>query len=253
LFDDNFCSKALEAAFTQTTLFNVITAYSQTSIPVGKVTKLGDRPMPRAAVIHTTPAVALREALKFNSPVAASNNQLFVSDGKVNVVNLMDTPSNEVIMLSPGEGGLIGSPTQTDYGADFTCLLNPSIVLDNPRRIVGLKMTSVKQMAAVHGKGPISILDIAYLNRDKRKSSDYEENPELRIYDNFKTSLDMDQEYQVIGVRHTGDTRGDEWYTHVTGLNKGGMQPIGFNEEDMISGRGLPALVFNKENNYTGV
>ena len=212
LFDDNFISTALDAGHTATTRFNAITAYSQIPISTGKVTsQLGQKECPRAAVIHCLPTDGIREILGFESSTKAPNNQMYVKGGQVNIVNITDKPDQDVIVISPGAGGLIGTPVQTNYGANFTCLLNPSISLSNPRKLVKLDMTTVKQMRAEVGSGPLSILD-------------------------------LDQELQVIGVRHNGDTRGEEWYTNVTALNRGGMQPIGY---EGVTQRELPQLLSN--------
>ena len=36
----------------------------------------------------------------------------------------------------------------------------------------------------------------------------------------FPTILDKNSEYIVAGVRHIGDTRGNEWYTDVTAVTR---------------------------------
>jgi hypothetical protein len=215
IFDDNYCSTALEAGHTQTTLMNAIMAYSQTKISTsgGKQIELGQIQFPRAAVIFTTPAEAIRNALKFKSVTEAPNYEYFCTKGNIDMVSITDPPDSNMIVISPGSGGLIGTPVQTEYGANFTCLLNPSIKLANPRKFVKIDMSTIKQLKAVHGQ--------------------------------YLSILDQDMELQVIGLKHIGDTRGDDWYTYVTAINKGGKIPAGADES--ISQRNLPEMMLKKE------
>jgi hypothetical protein len=102
--------------------------------------------------------------------------------------------------LSPLEGGLIGTPQQTQDGVNFTMLLNPSVTVFNP--------------------SPMLIkIDNTYIRQT-----------EIRTGSKGVSRLDEDYVYKVIGVNHVGDTRGSEWYTHVTGVSQAmeGMTPVTF-------------------------
>jgi hypothetical protein len=191
LFTENFSSFQLPPQHTQAAAYNLIMSKSQTPIPIGNTpSKLGTKEFPRRGVVHTTPSQATHELLRFYKVDEAANNQMYIVEGKTYVNNIADNTEEKPIIISPANGGLIGTPIQTNFGASFTCLLNPEIRLAWPTKKVKLDMSSVKQLKAVQGHN--------------------------------MSCLDEDQEYQVIGVRHVGDTRGNEWYTYVTGLNKGG-------------------------------
>jgi hypothetical protein len=197
IFDDNFISTAMTEGHTQTTQFNAIMAYSQTPIAQGKTPVLADKRYPRGMVIHSTPDEAIRSTLKFKNTMEPSERQWFGMNGKLEVVDATDESSGDMIVVSPTTG-LVGTPVQTQYGADFQVLLNPSIRLSNPRVMVKIDNSSFKQARITSGV--------------------------------VQSVLDQDQEFQVVGVRHVGDTRGDDWYTYVTGINKAGMQPVGLEE-----------------------
>jgi hypothetical protein len=93
---------------------------------------------------------------------------------------------------------LVGTPTQTEYGLNFRCLLNPQIVLASPPKwvIVDLSRISVVQLKAQYGT------------------------------DKMVPIMPVNGEFQIGGVRHSGDTRGDAWYTDVVGYSLAGRVPL---------------------------
>lgn len=102
--------------------------------------------------------------------------------------------------VSPLEGGLIGVPQQTQDGVNFTMLLNPSVTVFNPSpMLIKIANSYIRQAVMQFGSKGFS-------------------------------RLDEDGVYKVIGVNHVGDTRGSDWYTHVTGVNQSmeGMVPAMF-------------------------
>lgn len=54
----------------------------------------------------------------------------YMDDGKLNLISMDELPDGEIFELSPSSG-LIGTPTQTDYGLSGQCLLNPQIKLNS--------------------------------------------------------------------------------------------------------------------------
>ena len=98
-------------------------------------------------------------------------------------------------MVAP-ETGLIGSPQVTSNGVQFKVLLNPLIKIVNPSMLIYLEPTSVsiKQQLAQIGQ--------------------------------YFTILDNAGYYQVGSLHHIGDTRGNDWYTEVTGINSNGVLPF---------------------------
>jgi hypothetical protein len=80
---------------------------------------------------------------------------------------------------------LVGTPQQTQYGVDFRVLLDPIMKVTSPILQVGLQKKFVRQAPIVYGQlPPVPLLD----------------------------------QYAVVGVRYTGDTRGNAWYADITGV-----------------------------------
>lgn len=113
----------------------------------------------------------------------------YVENGKVNIVKATDLPKNTVIDLSPASG-LIGVPTQTEFGISGRCLLNPRI---QPNTFIHIDNSLIRAREIEQGQ----------------------------IY----RELDKDGLYRVIAVNHVGDTRGNDWYTEFETITQAGVLP----------------------------
>ena len=86
--------------------------------------------------------------------------------------------------------GMIGQPRQTiNDGVEFTCLLNPYIRMN---RLIKLDPQAIQQVAPPVAYG---ILDTTQ-------------------------EIDPKGEYRAVKIVHSGDTRGNNWYTYVTAIPK---------------------------------
>lgn len=97
---------------------------------------------------------------------------------------------------SPSSGipAIIGTPVQTQFGVNATLLLCPFVKVSNPPMGIELQNVVVQQLQKQIG-------NIQSIGVFPLKGS-----------------------YAVIGARYVGDTRGNEWYTYVTGyLGQGYM------------------------------
>jgi len=122
--------------------------------------------------------------------IAISNNGTFYTeDNKVNIIQLTDLPNNEIIELSP-TSGLIGVPTQTEYGVSFKCLINPRIKINS---LVHIDNSLIHDMQTQIGQ--------------------------------VVRSLDNSGIYRIIKINHTGDTRGDDWFTQCESVSQAGLAP----------------------------
>jgi hypothetical protein len=81
---------------------------------------------------------------------------------------------------------LIGSPQQTDLGASFRVLGDPRLQIRLPLMQVKLDQAVIRQQALQIGQ--------------------------------FASILNQDGVYLVAGVSHTGDSRGNQWYSEVVGV-----------------------------------
>lgn len=119
--------------------------------------------------------------------LAQSNTATYyLEDGKVNVITAQDYPPNEIVDLAP-ESGLIGTPQQTDFGVNFKCLLNPRLKINS---LVRINNSLIQAQTFQFGQIP--------------------------------RSLDGAGIYRIIGMRHNGDTRGDNWYTECECVSQAG-------------------------------
>lgn len=88
---------------------------------------------------------------------------------------------------------LIGSPQQTQTGVEFRVLLDPRLIATTPQMLVKLDNTIIRQLEVLmNSQGGVSAPPYA---------------------------LNQDSQYLVIGVTHLGDTRGNEWWSVVTGAS----------------------------------
>jgi len=194
LFDNNFTAFALKKEYTQETLVNEVALRSQTPIPIGgKSPQLNKIPYSRGTVAFGNPAKLLREITRWQGAYECGNTQMYFKDQQLYIVKLTDTMKPNPVTISPEKGGLLGTPQQTDYGVSFRCLLNPTLMLSFPPMGVKLDMVVVQQ----------------------RKVEQMQ----------LLGTLDLTGVHRIIGVRHTGDTRGDPWYTDVTTVSAGGAIP----------------------------
>ena len=114
----------------------------------------------------------------------------FMDGGKLNLYTLLDVAEDEALEVDPYTG-LIGMPQQTVDGLNFRLLLNPAIKL----------MTRVKLSRS-------ELNEVVLMPKQKQRR------------------LDDEWIYQAIEVTHTGDTRGNDWYTDVVGISRYGKDSM---------------------------
>lgn len=87
--------------------------------------------------------------------------------------------------------GMINLPQQTTYGMTVQMLLNPSV---GPGTLLRVNNKSIQRGQFVASRG--GAVD-----------------PNLYLNQSLNADDNADGAYKVLGVDHTGDTRGNEWYT----------------------------------------
>ena len=130
----------------------------------------------------------------------SQNATYYMDDGKVNIVRANDLPKDTIVELSP-KSGLIGTPTQVEYGISFKSLLNPRLKLNT----------------FVH-------IDNS-LVREKQYMPNFVNPQAAQGTAQIIRSLDNDGIYRIIRVTHSGDTRGDAWYTECETISQVGLIP----------------------------
>lgn len=110
-----------------------------------------------------------------------------VQNGVLIVTKNTGVRAGTAISLGP-DTGLIGVPETTDSGVEARCLLNPQIR-------IGVQVSIASNL----------INETTQLNRFR---------PTLAPI----ATLANNSLYRVLAIEHTGDTRGQEWYTDIIGL-----------------------------------
>lgn len=137
----------------------------------------------------------------FMSELADRQNcEWFIEDGKVNVVPKTGVMPNLAAPILSSSSGIIGVPTLDINGISLRCLLNPKI----------------RTGGAVH----INNADIAQLSFNTQQA------PDRPVFLNQVGDVlpSLQGQSQGIGVykahcvTHSGDTRGQEWYTSMIGV-----------------------------------
>lgn len=158
----------------------------------------------RPKVYFDNPMIYLRKWAQQNGTLPSVIDREIILDKPQSAVTT--TVQESAIVLSPDEGGLVGTPQQTQDGVNFTCLLNPLISIFFPPMIIKIDNSKIRQAALQYNNAGFA-------------------------------RLDSDGMYRVIGVTHIGDTRGNEWYSNVVGANQDmeGLRPAMFEtEQDII-------------------
>lgn len=177
----NFIAKTLNKGVNQRQILDAVCEKSKTKIPTNSITHgLSGQKLPRGKVIFGEPK-------DYISDIARGNGASYwVNDGKLNMIKLADAAKDEAIVQTPTTG-LVGIPTQTQYGANFKLLLNPAVQMWS---LVQLKNSEIAEAQVTPGQAQMP--------------------------------LDEEWIYQVIELTHTGDTMGNDWYTSCTAVSRYG-------------------------------
>ena len=128
-------------------------------------------------------------AKKYLRQVAKSENAtLYLDNGKVNIIKAPDFNKDEIVEINP-TSGLIGIPTQLNYGVTGKCLLNPRIKLNT----------------------------LIHISNDLVKAQQASQKAQY--------TLDNDGIYRVTQITYSGDTRGTEWYCEFETVSQAGKVP----------------------------
>lgn len=145
-------------------------------------------PKPRGKVLWGMARVALL------TNVESQGASYSIQGGKLQVLPLDGYLPDQAVRLT-SKSGLVGIPEQTDNGVRCRCLLNPKVLVGGR---VQIDNASINQTQSGPGtpefdrRGPGSLV--------------------------FRARTAEDGLYRVYIAEHSGDTRGNEWFTDITGL-----------------------------------
>lgn len=197
IYNNNVSSFTAAAGLTQQQQIYNVCQQAKSTITVGTITEdLNSAALPRGKVFFGEPK-------KYLKAIAADNNaQFYVSADSVNITKFTDTATQTLTVSPPTADNvatntdaiLIGYPQQIPYGINCTILLNPRIKMLNPPMQIQINQATIREQLKQIGQVP--------------------------------TLLEQDGLYKVAKLTHHGDTRGNEWYTDITGIITQGMIPF---------------------------
>lgn len=179
---NNLISRTFDKDYTQADIVAEMLADSSTQIPQGYISEyLSQKKLARGKVVFGDVKEYLKEITEDNNTVGT------MYDGKFHVYSYLDPITTPPYIIGPYPGSLIGVPQQIPMGVAFKCLLNPDIKIIPPMK-VKLDTKLIIQMLQRQGE--------------------------------LITPLDRGGTYRVFKVVHIGDTRGNDWYTEIIGVNQ---------------------------------
>ena len=132
-----------------------------------------------------------------------------IQNGKIILVPLDSYLPGEVVEINSATG-MIGIPEQTDQGLQVRCLINPKLYIGGQIHVNNEDVNQIMQA----GKNPLPVGQVPY---DQWAGL------------TLPADITRDGFYMAYVIEHTGDTRGNEWYSDIIGLamsGKGGkVQP----------------------------
>jgi hypothetical protein len=205
LTTQNFLNATVPSLSTQFTQARFIAQSSLVEIPIqptlveplldSDIPGRGATQLPRGKSYFGTPHTYLKALADQNSLLSWFDNKGW------NLASLQKAVGDVVATYAPlPQGGgppevvdgvtltLIGQPKQTQFGVEFRVLLDPRVQVVSPLCQVGLQMQFIRQ-APIEYPIPSGGVPVPLVSQ-----------------------------YIVVGVSFSGDTRGNEWYTDITGI-----------------------------------
>lgn len=198
LTTQNFINNTLPALSTQ---FSQAQFIAQKSItPIGMNSSqvqavLGATQLPRGKSYFGNPHHYLTHLADQSNAVSWFNSHSWNTDSLQNPVG---TLAATYAPVEPGGGpparvngvtlSLIGTPQQTQYGVNFRVLLDPNVQIAPPLPQVAIAKQFIRQAPIAYGTNLPPV------------------------------PLNAQDQYVVVGVRFWGDTRGNPWYSDITGI-----------------------------------
>jgi hypothetical protein len=177
----------------------------------GYTSKLQGPTLPRGRVLYGM----TRDCLRDLGEETATN--WTIRDGKLEMVARDGYLPDEAVVLT-ADTGMVGLPVQTVDGIMVRCLLNPLL---KPGGRVRLNNASI-QLARLP-IGPSEANARFNVNFPPLSGA---ENEEPRHFGPASPAADQDGFYRILAVDHSGDTRGNAWYSEFACINQALSAPV---------------------------
>lgn len=164
-------------------------------VGVGYLPDVEGPTLPRGKVLYGMS----RDELRAQSSAAGLTYS--IQNGKLVFLPLNGFKPGEAVVLN-AQTGMIGWPEQTDAGIRVKCLINPQLEIGAKLQLDNKSILQALQNPSLQGQ-----LDFANLQAS--------------------VSLNDDGLYRIYVIEHTGDTRGNDWYSDIVCLSVDGTVPMG--------------------------
>lgn len=182
-------NKTLAAGWTQKDIPKAVAEGGDIEVGDVKFTSIMN-PAPRGKVLYGM------SRLQMQTLARSTQTAWSIQDGKITVLPITAYREGEAVVINSATG-MIGLPQQTEEGIAVRCLLNPKIKIGTA---IQLDNESI-QTATIPN-------DAAFLSLPKDK---LDKTP-------FYPPLSDDGFYKALVAEHTGDTRGNDYFTDIISL-----------------------------------
>lgn len=180
-----FVNYNIKRGQTQRDVANILATKASNPVKLGSISdSFSESKLTRGKVVFGQGRDYLNQMAK------GQNATFFMDNGKINLVKMSDVPDGEIISLTY-DSGLVGTPTQTEYGMELKCLLNPQLKCNILVRV------------------------------DKQGIVERQFQPGSIQYN----EIDSEGIYRIIEISYTGDTRGQDWYCEINTIIQSGAYP----------------------------
>lgn len=191
----NFGTMAASVAAGTTKNEIIAKIAEQMGLPLGYVPPISGGTLPRGKVFWGMGRLGMRNVAQ------SSGMSWTIEDGKLQMIPLKGYLPGEAVALNSSTG-MIGLPEQTDEGIKVRTLLNPKLKLGG---LIQIDNQSINQTIAQASQViPGGFGQLPY--------NQWAGNPQLLA------DVTNDGFYFLYAVEHTGDNRGQEWYSECVGL-----------------------------------
>lgn len=158
-------------------------------VKTGYIADTGGQRLARGKVMYGMARDYMRQSAE------ASDTSWSIQDGKLQFVPATGVLPGQAVVLN-SKTGLVGQPEQTNDGIKARCLLNPVL--------------------KIGGRVQINEKDVA-----EAKLQDTTKDAQV----NKPADIAADGSYRLLVVEHTGDTRGNDWYSDLICLDVDATAP----------------------------
>jgi hypothetical protein len=183
--NDALVNQSIPAGTSKNEVSNILVSETNKyGLVTGEIASISEQQYPRGRVFFGSLHDSIQQFGKEN------NIDFDYSDDVISSINKLGFSVEPVQVLTP-KTGMVGMPQLTSEGLIVKCLLNPKL---KRKGRVQVDMSNLQTES----------YDIGY-------SSQQVDQP----YKNPKLATNAEGMFIIQAIEHSGDTRGDEWYTHL--------------------------------------